>query len=39
MSMDVLEIGTDKMISAATAPVGVATMLEDATHSKATLFI
>lgn len=39
MSMDVLEIGTDKMIPAATAPVGVATFIEEAANSKVTLFI
>jgi len=39
MSMDVLEIGTDKMVPQATAPVGVATMLEEATHSKAMFFV
>lgn len=39
MSMDVLEIGANKMLTAATAPVGVATFVEDAVHSKATLFI
>jgi peroxiredoxin family protein len=39
MSMDVLEVGADKMIPAATAPVGAATFVEEAVHSKATLFI
>ena len=39
MSMDVLEVGVDKMIPAATAPVGAATFVEEAVHSKATLFI
>lgn len=38
MSMDVLEVGTDKMIPQATAPVGVATFIE-AANSKVTLFI
>lgn len=39
MSMDVLEIGTDRMIPQATAPVGVAAMLEEATNSKAMFFV
>ncbi len=39
MSMDVMEIGTDKLISQATAPVGVAAFIEEAAQSKATLFI
>jgi len=39
MSMDVMEISTDKLISAATAPVGVAAFIEEASHSKVTLFI
>jgi peroxiredoxin family protein len=39
MSMEVLEIGRDSLIPAATAPVGVASFLEEAVHSKATLFI
>ena len=39
MSMDVLEIGTDKMLPEATAPVGVAALIEEASHSKSTLFI
>lgn len=39
MSMEVLEIGTDKLIPEATAPVGVAAFIEEAVHSKATLFI
>ena len=39
MSMDVLEIGTDKLIPATTAPVGVATFIEEAAGSKVTLFI
>lgn len=39
MSMEVLEIGRDKLIPQTTAPVGVATFLEEAAHSKITLFI
>ncbi len=39
MSMDVLEIGADKMIPEATAPVGVATFIEEAAGSKIQLFI
>ena len=39
MSMDVLEIGANKMLATATAPVGAATFVEEAIHSKATLFI
>jgi peroxiredoxin family protein len=39
MTMDVLEIGADKMLPAATSPVGVASFVEEAVHSKATLFI
>ena len=39
MSMYVLEIGTDKMLPQATAPVCVAAMLEEATNSKAMFFI
>jgi len=39
MSMDVLEIGTDQLIPEAVAPVGAATFVEEAVHSKATLFI
>ncbi len=39
MSMDVMEIGTDKLIPAACPPAGVASFIEDAVHSKATLFI
>ncbi len=39
MSMEVLEIGRDKLIPQTTEPVGVASFLEEATHSKITLFI
>ncbi len=39
MSMDVLEVGADKMLPATTPPVGVAAFVEEAVHSKATLFI
>jgi peroxiredoxin family protein len=39
MSMDVLEVGVEKMLPATTAPVGVAVFVEEAIHSKATLFI
>jgi peroxiredoxin family protein len=39
MSMDVLEVGTDKMMAETTPPVGVATFIEEAVHSKTTLFI
>lgn len=39
MSMDVMEIRKDNLIPAAGAPAGVAAMLEEATRSKAALFI
>ncbi len=39
MSMDVMEIKTSDLIPAACPPAGVASMLEDAQHSKATMFI
>jgi len=39
MTMDVMEIGANQLIPAVTAPVGVATMLEEANHSKAMFFI
>ncbi len=39
MSMEVLEIGRNQLIPATTKPVGVASFLEEAVHSKATLFI
>jgi peroxiredoxin family protein len=39
MSMTVMEIGRDKLIPQAAAPVGVATFLEEARNSKITLFI
>lgn len=39
MSMDVMEIGTKHLIAAATAPVGVATFIEEAAHSKITMFV
>ncbi|MCL5952480.1 MAG: DsrE/DsrF/DrsH-like family protein [Chloroflexi bacterium] len=39
MSMDVMEIGTDKLIPAACPPAGVAAFIEEAQHSKTTLFI
>jgi peroxiredoxin family protein len=39
MTMDVMEIGANQLIPAVTAPVGAATMLEEATHSKAMFFI
>jgi peroxiredoxin family protein len=39
MTMDVMEISPDKLIPQATAPVGVAAMLEEATHSKAMFFV
>jgi peroxiredoxin family protein len=39
MSMDVLEIAASKMIPQATAPVGVATFIEEAVGSQVTLFI
>ncbi len=39
MSMDVLEVGVDKMLPSTTAPVGVATFIEEAAGSQVTLFI
>ncbi len=39
MSMDVMEVKSSDLIPSACAPVGVATMLEDARRSKATLFV
>ena len=39
MSMEVLEIGRDQLIPQTTEPVGVASFLEEAAHSKITLFI
>ncbi len=39
MSMDVMEISPSQLIPSACPPAGVASMLEDAQHSKATLFI
>ena len=39
MSMDVMEIASSNFIPHTAAPAGVATMLEEAIHSKATLFI
>jgi peroxiredoxin family protein len=39
MTMDVLEVGAKNLIPATTSPVGVASFVEEAVHSKATLFI
>jgi peroxiredoxin family protein len=39
MSMDVMEISTDTFQPNVTEPVGVATFLEEAAHSKVTLFV
>ncbi len=39
MTMDVMEINKDNLIPAITAPVGAAAFIDEAVHSKATLFI
>lgn len=39
MSMDVMEIAPTNLIAQTTPPVGVAAFIEEASHSKATLFI
>lgn len=39
MSMDVMEIGTDKLIPGVCPPAGVATFIEEAAQSETTLFI
>ncbi len=39
MSMDVMEINAGQLIDAACPPAGVATFIEEASHSKSSLFI
>lgn len=39
MTMDVMEINKNNLIPAITAPVGAAAFIDEAVHSKATLFI